>query len=225
MFRFNPHPLEAIMRRSFLLFGFLGLVLASNAWAIDIDGRWGLGVGAGGVIGTNSEFSIFHGHSKHTGWLLDFGISGTDHAESGSTTLSDTSSAVTIGNRANHNTVSAFAGPRVRYFSRPDASFSPYVDLFLQGSYGHVHDWSVEGRRDTRSTYGFSTGLALGAEYFTPWHFSLAAHSTLVSLGWTHFREHREYDSPYGDIKNSTSGHDAGASISLRPILFLRTYF
>ena len=199
---------------------------APSAHAIDIDGKWGLGVGAKGVVGTDPEFSIFHGHSKTTGWLMDFRLSGADGATSGTSAFSDSGLTSTEKTNSNSNILSLSAGPRVRRFMRPNSDFSPYLDLFTHGMFSRSHRWDIGGSRDTRSGYGFDCGVAIGGEYFTRWHFSVAAHSSLATLAWSHTHDEREQKYFNGvSIVDKSSGHDASASFVLSPVLFLRTYF
>jgi hypothetical protein len=182
----------------------------------------GLGVGAGGVLGTIAEASIFHGHSPTTGWLLDFRISGGNNVGTGSISFTDT----TITPRSlnnNANSVFLSGGPRIRWFTRSAGDFSPYVDVFVHGSYGHSHSWVNASGRSDLSSYGgiAATGAALGAEYFTRWHFSIAAHSTLVALNWQHTNEKGE--SGFANSDRTSSNFSANATLS--PSLFLRVYF
>jgi hypothetical protein len=64
-------------------------------------------------------------------------------------------------------------------------------------------------------------GLAVGGEYFTRWHFSLAAHTDVANVGWT-----------WIDLTNETLGnqqemHTNGVygGLGFSPKLILRVYF
>ena len=217
----DTRTLEENMRRPLLIVLVL-LACATNTRAAEIDGKWGLGVGAGGVLGTNPEFSIFHGHSKTTGWLLDFRLSGYDVGYKESYVFGDTLPPIP-SQSSNRNEMSLFAGPRIRRFTRPDAEFSPYVDFFLHGTYSRLHAWTGYGgglhRNSTRS--GVAGGIALGAEYFTHWHFSVAAHSDLAQLSWAHFRD----EDGSASVSRVLAGHETTASFSVQPTMVLRVYF
>ena len=180
---------------------------ASSAAAGDIQGKWGIGAG---VIGHTGEVSLIHGHSARSAWVFDVAVSGHDVNSRRTFVVPVPFPPTSSGNR---NDFSILAGPGYRRFTRPAEEFSPYWDIHLRGSYAHEHSsGSGNGK-----TYGANGEFAFGLEYFTHWHFSVAAHTSLVTLAWSHLSEH----SSFAEGTDNT----ASASIGISPSIFVRGYF
>jgi hypothetical protein len=199
----------------------LGISLAmlalgvAPALALDIQGKWGFGVGAG--FASSPDFSLIRGRSQSSAWLLNLGLSGSNQTGESSSTTSGSLP-------QNQNTVSFGVGPGLRKLLRPAAEFSPYIDVFADVRYDHNHNYSggtFGFNRNDRTIWGTSVGLAVGGEYFTRWHFSLAAHTDVANVGWT-----------WIDLTNETLGnqqemHTNGVygGLGFSPKLILRVYF
>lgn len=195
---------------------------ATPALAMDLDGKWGLGVGAGGVVSTSSDITIFRGRSATSGWLLDLVINGsnaTGHANITPDTL------LTQAAHQNTNDLSVRVGPGIRHFLIANGPFSPYLDFNLLVDYSRTHNYAdIPGEfdRSGSSTWSFGADMEMGAEYLTPWHFSLAAHTEIGQVAWSLTHETQEFtNSPPFDHKSST----VSAAVSIRPVLELRVYF
>jgi hypothetical protein len=206
-----------------LVLGLLMILLsASPALAMDIQGKWGLGVGAAGVIGTNPDITLFYGRSRSSAWLLDVQLSGTNSNGHSTIPLDTTLSNPTHDNQ---NQLSVNIAPGLRRFLRPDGEFSPYFDLSAGGFYNHAHQYVDSPGAFTRvdgTVWGLGISCALGAEYFTPWHFSVAAHTSLASANW--YSSHDTFEpSGSGTYDRKTNG--VRASLGISPILALRVYF
>jgi hypothetical protein len=107
--------------------------------------------------------------------------------------------------------------PRVRRYTRPADDFSPYWDAWVSGFYSRDHDSTAEVW-----SAGVGAGFDLGAEYFTRWHFSIAAHSGLLSASWLerHFEEPPTILGPSSTVTDRET-----VSLGLNPGFVLRTYF
>jgi hypothetical protein len=210
------------MRRFFLVV--LLLALAGTAGAIDIKGKWGLGVGTGtssrysiAGIGSGAEASLIRGKTERSAWILDLSVTEVYSELAGDSTGSLTEKS---------NNLAFELGPRIRKYTRPKSSFSPYLDFFvhttgsssIREQYSERTNYTYESRS---STLGGRAGLDLGVEYFTPWHFSLAAHSRLVNASVD--RNWRKGDA------GSSAGRERGFSTTFgfgpTPMLQLRVYF
>jgi len=194
------------MRRLFLVV--LLLVLAGTAGAIDIKGKWGLGVGVGSGTSNLSVFetALIRGKTERTAWILD--LSGNQYYQ-------DDRIDSTHQFNSMRRAVAISAGPRVRRFTRPQANLSPYWDVSL-----HYNFQSDVGQTLGSYSSGGEGGIAGGVEYFTPWHFTLAAHTNIFSLSinrsWTRV----------GGVKSVVShGWEERANLSISPQLHLRVYF
>lgn len=111
------------------------------------------------------------------------------------------------------------AGPGYRRFTRPTEEFSPYWDLRARGSYTRFSATSVGS--DLRTEAGMRAELSIGLEYFTRWHFSVAAHSGLAQVGWIHSVTRQTASG----LELKTIGNSEFASIGLEPAVFVRGYF
>ena len=195
---------------------------AAPALAMDIQGKWGLGVGAAGVVGTNPDITLFYGRSRSSAWLLDVQLSGANLNGHASIAADTTYSSPTHDNL---NQLTVNIAPGLRHFMRPEGEFSPYFDISAGGFYNHAHqyvDFPGSFTRVNRTIWQLGISCALGAEYFTPWHFSVAAHTGLASVNW--FSNHDTFEpSGGGTYERNTSGVRANVGIS--PVLALRVYF
>jgi hypothetical protein len=210
--------MAAAMKRTLVLMAGLLLLLAMPARAMELDGKWGMGVAVQGLIGSYAEMSLIHGHSERTAYLIDLRL---DEGEShGRFTYSDPST-IPYDESENFNRQGLLAGPRLRRFTRPNSDFSPYWDVYAHGIYNRNH--SYRGSTSTAREYGADTGFALGAEYFTPWHFSVAAHSTLASFSWTHLTEDRV--ASYGLLYSKYTSTRQSFSLGVSPQMYVRVYF
>lgn len=188
---------------------------AAPALAMDIQGKWGLGVGAG--FASYADFGIIHGRSPSSAWLLNFGFAGTNqNGEAGV--------APDEHYPQNQNRISVRGGPGMRKFLLPSAEFTPYLDVFVNANYDRAHNFQAYNgsfNRFDSSTWGVGMGLSIGGEYFTRWHFSLAAHTTVANVGWSSSSQTSEYFG--GEQKNELSGVSGGLGVN--PSLILRVYF
>jgi hypothetical protein len=183
------------------------LLGASSAGAVDIQGKWGIGAG---VFGGGGEVSLIRGRSERSAWLLELQLSGDN-----SNRRSEFSDPAVAPSRSNQNFFAISGGPGLRRFTRPEAEFSPYYDLSLRGTYDRSHFSVFENRTNVGAGARFSFGL----EYFTRWHFSVAAHSSVANLGWRHSRM------TYQGARAVDRSSGFSADVALRPALFVRAYF
>ncbi|MBI1798482.1 MAG: hypothetical protein HYR73_02220 [Candidatus Eisenbacteria bacterium] len=199
------------MKKALSLLSLL-LLCGSNAWAADIAGKWGLGAG---IANFATDITVLHGRSEKSAWLFDLQLGQYESAaESHGTTP------YLIDRSTNRNGWRIAGGPGLRHLTRPQSDFSPYWDLFLHGNYAHDHYFN-DGSND-EAAWGVDTGLAIGAEYFTKWHFSAAVHTRVASFSW----EHRNSTRSYGlNESYESTGHNQGASVGVAPQLFVRVYF
>lgn len=199
-FAFIRNEQEKVKVRRILV-GFVLLVLAGGSHATDIKGKWGLGVGIGPTKWRllEIETSLIRGKTERTAWILDF------NADQTYSQAKDSTGHLLFVTRVAHISL----GPRIRRFTRPKERFSPYWDVFIHGH------GSNSGTNDTYTRLaGVETGLAGGVEYFTPWHFSLAAHTSLLTVEAT-----RMWSKGYHPQWEETT------TLGLSPLLQLRVYF
>lgn len=189
----------------------LMLVLGTSvAGAEDIKGKWGVGAG---VFGGGGEVSLIRGKSDRSAWLFDVSmanLSSTEASEPGSTSTID----------RNNDNVNMNVGPGYRRYVRATEGLSPYWDLAAHFLYVRQHshngtDSSVNKRA------GGDAVLSFGLEYFTPWHFSIAADSDIVGFSWTNDTR----DSNNGVSTSSSTGHTQRATLRLSPVIYVRGYF
>jgi len=194
------------MRRLFLLV--LLLALAGTSWATDIKGKWGLGVGMGSTIWglSGSEASLIRGKTERTAWILDMDI-----YESYQDFRSDTSGRLMYIDRE----LAVSLGPRIRRYTRPQATLSPYWD-----SYFHLCGLNTgNSSNNYHRTAGAVAGLGCGVEYFTPWHFALAAHTGLFSASLNRVWDYNHYSN------DQSKGWSQSVQLGFSPRLQLRVYF
>jgi len=184
------------MRRLFLVV--LLFALAGASWAIDIKGKWGLGVGIGPSKWRLSEIeaSLIRGKTERTALILDL---------KADQTYSESKYPFQVARYANLS-----FGPRIRRFTRPKERLSPYWDVY-------AHAVAFNSSPPLSGLYnrmaGVESGLAGGVEYFTPWHFTLAAHTDLFTV------EVDRLWSPGFVMWTET------ATLQVSPALQLRVYF
>jgi hypothetical protein len=189
------------MRR--LLLVVLLLALAGTSQATDIKGKWGLGLYMGGLINSSGEAYLIRGKTERTAWIFDFSM------DQGYSDTRDTSGRMTDL----FQNFNISMGPRVRRYTRPQSKLSPYFDIYFSAGGGRERHYSTIDRGVT-----FQTGLAGGAEYFTPWHFSLAAHTGIFSISGTRgWHEDLFYQTQRSFHVNS--------GFSINPFLHVRVYF
>lgn len=188
----------------------VALILAGEAGASDIKGKWGIGAG---LFNNYGEVSLIQGHSERTAYVFDLSFGGRS-----SNYLLGEGGPVPSQTEGNSNDWRVNAGPRLRRFTRPSSEFSPYWDVYLATNYGRAH--SSGGQRNI-STFGVSTGLGFGLEYFTRWHCSAAAHTDVLRIGWTRYHS-RSGAAPY---VSEYDARDGSASFGISPTLFVRAYF
>jgi hypothetical protein len=197
---------------------------AAPALAMDIEGKWGLGVGASGLIGTSPDLTLIRGRSPASAWLLDVLLSG-NNVNGNSTTPTPIDTTLSTPAHDNLNQLFINVAPGVRRFLQPNGDFSPYFDLMAGGFYNHAHQYVDSPGTFTRvegNVWGLGISCALGAEYLTRWHFSLAAHSGIASVNW--MSSHNTYEpSGGGTFDRKTNGVRANFGVS--PILAVRVYF
>jgi len=197
------------MRRTIAVL--LGLVLgAANAGATDIAGKWGIGasVFSGGV-----ETSLIHGHSDRTAWVFDVAFRGRNFDR----TIELVPGPELTGNL---NNWSVIAGPSLRRYTRPASEFSPYGDVFVSFDYAGDH-LGYLGFSGTAKRAGLSTGLAFGLEYFTRWHCSFSAHTSVLTLGW----DRQTFELGGFGLVRKTTADVFSASAGLAPRVEVRAYF
>jgi hypothetical protein len=183
---------------------------ASGASAVDIKGKWGIGAG---VFGGGGEVSLIRGKSERSAWLFDVFAS-----QKYVTTDVEQTPPVprpTVTRRS----FSVLAGPGYRRFTRPTGEFSPYWDVRARGSYSRASNTSSSA--EMRTDVGLRADLSIGLEYFTRWHFSVAAHSGLAQVVWNHTVVRQTLSGT--EIKGVDNGETV--SVGLSPILFVRGYF
>jgi hypothetical protein len=187
-------------------------VIASAAGAVDIRDRWGIGAG---VFGGGGEVSLIRGRSERSAWLFDVAVK--QRSEAFETVLTPPQPA--SASPRNNDVISILAGPGYRRFTRPAEEFSPYWDVHARGTYAHSH-YGGPGSQ-TQTGAGVEAELSFGLEYFTRWHFSVAAHSSLVRLSWAHLNQRLSL----AGVETRTTGHSEDASIGLSPAIYVRGYF
>jgi hypothetical protein len=197
------------MKTLWITVAMLTLVVSSAA-AVDIDGKWG--IGAGLFNNGGGEVSFIRGKSERSAWLFDVAAVGTDQ-------VFETGPAFLNSQEANSNALALRLGPGYRRFVRPTEAFSPYWDFHVRGTFNRSHQGGGGGS-GTRKVAGVGGDFSFGLEYFTRWSFSVAAHTSLITLDWSH--ETVDFgETPDTDLTR----HGTSLSIGLSPALFIRGYF
>lgn len=181
------------------------LLASTPSLAMDVQGKWGIGAG---IIGSTTEIAIMHGHSARTIWALDALFNQDARSSSGQI----------FPAKGDHGSVTI--GPHLRRFTRATEGLAPYWDLRLDGTYDKTDDVNPPFS-NTRWDAGLETGLGLGAEYFTPWSFSIALDSDLVSAGFT--RSHLTDGST--TTTRSSWSTVYFTHLGVHPVLLARAYF
>jgi len=181
----------------------------AGASPADIRGKWGIGAG---VFGSETETSVIRGRSERSAWVvnLSFGGEAVDSRADGTPLPGPY--------EGNYNSWRVAAGPRLRRFTRPASDLSPYWDLFLASGYSRTH--SSVGRRNSTAVNVVS-GLGFGLEYFTRWHWSVAADTRVLEVRWDRFRSTEGVE----PLVLRHTDHRYSTSFGLSPRLFARGYF
>jgi hypothetical protein len=185
---------------------------AASAGATDIAGKWGIGAA---VFNGGGEISLIRGHSARSAWLFDVSIAQRSDQTTAESTPSATNETIDL------NSVRFLAGPGYRRFTRPNDAFSPYWDIRVRGSYAHAHRSSSTQETTSRTDSGAEGEFSFGLEYFTSWHFSIAAHTGLAQLTWIHSTT--EDATPFSSAQRTTDS--VSSEIGLSPVLYVRAYF
>jgi len=147
---------------------------------------------------------LIRGKTERTAWILDLQFRQKYFEQK-----SDTSSRPGwLGRDLNLD-----AGPRFRRFTRPQAKLSPYWDVYAHIVSNSTSSNPEEYHRDAGAAFGFAGGV----EYFTPWHFTLAAHTNVFSIearrGWV-----KAYQTKFSNFREEVG-------FSFKPQMQLRVYF
>ena len=186
------------------------IVTVSPSWAGEIAGKWGIGAG---LFNGSGEVSLIRGHSDRTAWLLVVQVSGSNSTDRREYSPPGGPSAPPLD--FNRNGFLIAVGPGLRRYARPESELSPYFDVSVRGLYGRSH----QSGSPTAIQYGAISGLGLGLEYFTRWHFSIGAHAPVATVSWTRGR-FTSGGGAYTERRDETR-----ANISVQPSLVLRGYF
>lgn len=204
--------------RSFIGSLLLVMLGAVPARALDIQGKWGFGVGAG--FASAPDVSLIRGRSASSAWLFDVKMEGqnlTGHDEQPGLPNTNT----------NQNQAAIGFSAGLRSLARPSGNFTPYVDVSAGVIYSRSHQYNSGGfitgyeQRFDLSNTSVGLGLALGGEYMTPWHFSLAAHTGVASVNYRWMSSTQDVTLTKFEMhQNGVDGH-----IALDPRLVMRVYF
>ena len=193
---------------------------ATTAWAGAIEGKWGLGVDSGVFRSDGVHGALIFGRSARTAWLLDVkaeeNVRDVDGFEGGIYLPG-------IASAEFSQSVVVEIGPRFRRFTRPEADWSPYWDLFAAATHANTRYSTPVSSNDRFSTGGV-LGLGLGVEYFTPWHFSVAAHSDVLEARYARIRA-RTNSQNFFLGSSSGTGYQHSVNAGLSPAIELRAYF
>ena len=183
---------------------------ATEAHAVDIAGKWG--IGAGFFSRNESEYSLIRGRSERSAWAIDFymnaEVEDLDEVPQGAPSIAQ-----------RRDQVRWIVGPRYRLYARREAGLTPHVDFFAQGVYGRA-----SGGGFTSRSAGARAGLGFGLEFFTPWSFSAGAYSDVLSGEWSSVRYESSTSFPTG-LPIVSEGHRATLRAGLLPGLIVRGYF
>jgi len=172
-----------------------------------IRGKWGIGAGLGNG---STEFTLIRGHSDRTAWLINTQFAYQRLVQD------EAAPPFTSGDQS---ITQLIIGPGIRRFLAPSSVLSPYLDL--NASYLYQRNIQSSGGSNEQTINGAAVGIAGGAEYFTPWRFSVAIHSGFASFTWLQARN--EVRTPLGSSSARTRSSQVTAA--LRPVLFARVYF
>jgi hypothetical protein len=194
------------------------------AGAADIDGKWGLGAG---VVPGGLKVSLIRGTSERSAWLFDVRVSQQDRSRESSANPADS---VVVASLLDQDNWVVSVGPGYRRFLRPNARFSPYWDVEVNGLYSRFNFHAALDQGASFSSVQTAAGVAgrfaFGLEYFFRQHLSVAAHGTVAELAWQHTSRDLSstvfFTPAFG---YSTTGHVVSSSIGLNPVIFLRGYW
>ena len=199
------------------------LLSVGTSWATEIDGKWGLGINVGSLFSSGAEASIVRGFSNRTAWILD--VSASQYRDKRDLTANFRNPDTTITGISKFEGINIILGPRLRKFTRPESSFSPYWD-----TYAHfVDSYSLQSYPDQSYGHrqvGGEIGFAMGVEYFsTRWPFSVGAHTNVARLTVSRVSDNSSYSSPYAALSQVSSGTAFSSVIAFSPSLQVRVYF
>lgn len=192
-------------------------LLARASEAVDIQGKWGLGVSTG-LVSSTAEASLMRGKTDHSAWILDLQVSDDATSLSGQPLYPGGP----LGTNEKDRRLFISAGPRYRRYTRPQATISPYWDLFLHGLNDASHRESSDLAVD-QIRWGGQLGLDMGAEYFTPWSFTVAAHTNVISATVQHVISRQ--NSSFFSGRENQAGTRGAVSLGFSPRLQVRVYF
>ena len=183
-------------------------LFAAPSHALDFQGaKWGIGAPIQFSDGT--EIALMHVNSNSSIWGLDVLYQQQQTRYDAYATSPATNQFNSFGNLA--------VGPRWRHFSRADASFSPYWDVFVDALQLTQQGTSGTNTSDIRG-WGVGGGVGIGAEYLTKWHMSVAVHATVLRSEYMKLKNHT--NSPLGD-RDITQWQN---QVGLQPVVYLRAY-
>jgi hypothetical protein len=210
---------------SLVLLALAAILSVRASWATGIDGKWGLGVGVGSIVSSTAEASILRGISDRTAWIFD--VSANQSRDNRGFTDKNFNPDTTIAGTSKSESMTIIVGPRLRRFTRPESSFSPYCD-----AYAHFLDrytlQTSPGQSQSGRQVGGEAGFAIGVEYFsTRWPFSVAAHTNVAKVTVSHVSNESSYSSIYSGSGTSqvSSGTAFSSVIAFSPSLQVRVYF
>lgn len=184
----------------------------SSGGAADIKGKWGIGAG---VFGGGGEVSLIRGKSERSAWLFDVGINQAYESTHQEVTPAP---GFPLGSTTGRG-LSLQIGPGYRRFTRPTEQFSPYWDVRVRGLYSRASISTSNGFTFTDA--GAVADFSMGLEYFTKWHFSVAAHTGLARARVIH-SVNKQTD-PLAEARTIRNAQTFSTGLS--PALFVRGYF
>lgn len=181
---------------------------AIPAHALDFQGaKWG--IGAPIVFSDGTEIALMHVNSNKSIWGLDVMYNQSQNRTDAFATAPTSNAFNSFSNLA--------VGPRWRHFSREDANFSPYWDIFVDALQSTQLNTSGTATNDFRG-WGVGGGVGIGAEYITKWHMSVAVHTTVLSSQYLKLKNHT--NTPLGD-RDETQWNNR---IGIAPFVYIRAY-
>ena len=183
-------------------------LFAAPTHALDFQGaKWG--IGAPILFSDGTEIALMHVSSNSSIWGLDAFYQQQQ-------TRADAFAPSPTSNQFN-SFANLAIGPRWRHFSRADANFSPYWDVFVDALQQTQQGTSGTNTNDIRG-WGVGGGVGIGAEYLTKWHMSVAVHSTILSSSYLKLKNHTNTALGDRDITQWVS------RIGIQPFVYIRAY-